>query len=126
MLYNFFLFQCSTTTAVRKAGLGKRKRSQGEEEEGEDTKGQENICPNSSEKVTPQRRGRSNPRTGQTRLFQQEEKQSATRTPPNPKAKGKQQMKTPTQTGECVVKCTVNALFCVPVCILSILNSIRD
>ncbi|MCI4377394.1 hypothetical protein PGIGA_G00203100 [Pangasianodon gigas] len=90
--------ECNTTTVVPRAGLGKRKRSRGEEEEGEDTRGQENICPNSSEKVTPQRRGKSNPRTGQTRLFQQKEEQSTTRTPPNPKAKGKQQTKTPAQT----------------------------
>ncbi|TSL34644.1 Serine/threonine-protein kinase MARK2 [Bagarius yarrelli] len=89
-----FTPQCNTTSVVPRAGLGKRKRSQGQEEE--DT-GQENICPNSSEKITPQRRGKANARTGQTRLFQQKEEQSTSRTPPNPKAKGKQ-TKTPTQT----------------------------
>lgn len=85
---------------VPRVELGKRKR--GEEEEGEDTREQENVCPNSSEKVTPQRRGKCNARTGQTRLFQQKEEQSTSRTPSNPKAKGKQQNKTPMQTGECV------------------------
>ncbi|KAI5104267.1 kelch repeat-containing protein isoform X1 [Silurus meridionalis] len=88
--------ECNTRTVVPRAGLGKRKRSRREEEEGEDAKGQENTCPNSSEKVTPQRRGKGNPRTGQTRLFQQKEEQSTAHTPPNPKAKGKQQTKTQT------------------------------
>lgn len=95
---------------VSRAGHGKRKRSQGEEEEKEDSRGQENICPNSSEKVTPQRRGKSSARTGQTRLFQQKEEQSISRTPPNPKAKGNQQTKTPTHNGECVSTYTVNVL----------------
>ncbi|GAA6104346.1 kelch repeat-containing protein [Tachysurus ichikawai] len=90
---------CNTTNVVSRAGHGKRKRSQGEEEEKEDSRGQENICPNSSEKVTPQRRGKSSARTGQTRLFQQKEEQSISRTPPNPKAKGNQQTKTPTHNG---------------------------
>ncbi|KAG7330221.1 hypothetical protein KOW79_006443 [Hemibagrus wyckioides] len=90
--------ECNTTSVAPRAGLGKRKRSRGEEEEGEDIRGQENICPNSSEKVTPQRRGKNNARTGQTRLFQQKEEQSTSRTPPIPKAKGKQQTKAPTQT----------------------------
>ncbi|KAM9500283.1 kelch repeat-containing protein isoform 2-T2 [Clarias gariepinus] len=94
---NEYTPECNSTTVVPRAGLGKRKRSQGEEDEGEDTKGQENICPNSSEKVTPQRKGKSNPRSGQTRLFQQKDEPSTTRTALNPKTKGKQQTKTSTQ-----------------------------
>ncbi|XP_062849286.1 kelch repeat-containing protein [Trichomycterus rosablanca] len=92
---NEYTPECNTTAVVPQKGPGKRKRAQTQDEE-KDSREQENICPNSSEKVTPQRRGKSS-RTGQTRLFQQKEEQSSIRTPPNQRAKGKQ-TKTPTQT----------------------------
>lgn len=108
----YIFFKCNTTTVVPRAGLGKRKRSQGVDE---DTRGQENICPNSSGKVTPKRREKGTPRAGQTRLFQQKEEQSAT--PPKSKAKGKQHTKTSTQTGECVSAYTVNPLSVLLLCL---------
>lgn len=61
-------------------------------------KGKENICPNGSEKATPHRRIKNNPRGGQTRLFSQKEEQTAAATSQSHKAKGKQS-KTPSQTG---------------------------
>lgn len=79
---------------------GKRKRSLVEEDERiSEGRGKENICPNASEKATPHRRGKSNPRGGQTRLFSQKEDQTAASGSQNHKTKGKQ-AKTSLQTGE--------------------------
>ncbi|KAA0723175.1 F-box only protein 42 [Triplophysa tibetana] len=88
--------ECNPTISGLKECLGKRKRSQGEDvvDEG---KGKENICPNGSEKATPHRRIKNNPRGGQTRLFSQKEEQTAVATSQSHKAKGKQS-KTPSQT----------------------------
>ncbi|KAL7880258.1 hypothetical protein SRHO_G00025120 [Serrasalmus rhombeus] len=89
--------ECNSADLVPQGGIGKRKRSRGEEEEEDKAKGQENICPNASEKATPHRRGRNSLRAGQTRLFPRKEEQSTTHTSQNPRTKAKQS-KTPTQT----------------------------
>ncbi|XP_051756373.1 kelch repeat-containing protein isoform X1 [Ctenopharyngodon idella] len=90
--------ECNSTAPALRECPGKRKRSQGEEdEEINEGRGKENICPNASEKATPHRRGKNNPRGGQTRLFSQKEEQAATSSSQSHKAKGKQ-AKTPSQT----------------------------
>lgn len=93
-------FQCNSTAPVLRECPGKRKWSQGEEEEEiNEGRGKENICPNASQKATPHRRGKNNPRGGQTRLFSQIEEQTATSSSQNHKAKGKL-AKPSSQTGE--------------------------
>ncbi len=93
-------FQCIPAVPALRECPGKRKRSQGEEEEEvNEGRGKENICPNASEKVTPQRRSKNNHRAGQTRLFSQREEQTATSSSQSHKAKGKH-AKAPSQTGE--------------------------
>lgn len=91
--------ECNPTVSVLKECKGKRKRSQGEEEdEVEEGREKENICPNGSGKVTPHRRGKTNPRAGQTRLFpQKDEHSAAAATSQSHKAKGKQ-AKNPSQS----------------------------
>ncbi|XP_076828634.1 kelch repeat-containing protein [Brachyhypopomus gauderio] len=90
--------KCNATTApLPRGGLGKRKRSEGEDEGKRGAGERENICPNSSEKATSQRRGRNSSCAGQTRLFVQKEEQTTTRAPQNCRTKGKQ-ARTPTQT----------------------------
>ncbi|XP_022534113.1 kelch repeat-containing protein [Astyanax mexicanus] len=91
---NEYTPECNTAAFVPRGG--KRKRSLEKKEDNEEATGQENICPNSSEKATPHRRSRGNVRSGQALLFPQKEEQSTARTPQNPKTKGKQS-KTPTQ-----------------------------
>uniref|UniRef100_A0A8C1P8R5 Kelch repeat-containing protein n=1 Tax=Cyprinus carpio TaxID=7962 RepID=A0A8C1P8R5_CYPCA len=91
--------ECNPTVPALKECLGKRKRSQREKEEEEmnEGRGKENICPNASEKVTPQRRSKNSHRGGQTRLFSQQEQQTAASSSQSHKAKGKQ-AKNPSQT----------------------------
>ncbi|XP_066536407.1 kelch repeat-containing protein [Hoplias malabaricus] len=95
---NEYTPDCNTAALGPQMGTGRKKRSREEEDDvEEETKGRENMCPNTSEKTTPQRRGRNSVRTGQTRLFPQKEEQATTRTTQNARAKGKQ-IKTPAQT----------------------------
>lgn len=93
-----FTPECTVAPSIMREGPAKRKRSAPEQEQ--ETGDQENTCPNSqaSEKTTPNRRGRNVPRSSQTRLFPQKDEQPAnTRTPPNPRPRGRQP-KTPTQS----------------------------
>ncbi len=98
-VFSLQCFQCIPAVPALRECPGKRKRSQEEEEEVNEGRGKENICPNASEKVTPQRRSKNNHHGGQTRLFSQKEEQTATSSSQSHKAKGKQ-AKTPSQTGE--------------------------
>ncbi|TRY87653.1 hypothetical protein DNTS_013607, partial [Danionella cerebrum] len=93
--------ECNTAVSAVRECPGKRKRSQGEDDEDIiEGRGKENISPNTSGKVTPQRRGKNNPRGSQTRLFSQKEGQISGSSPQNQKAKSKL-AKTSTQTALC-------------------------
>ncbi|XP_051991270.1 kelch repeat-containing protein [Xyrauchen texanus] len=81
--------ECNPTVSVTLPS--KRKRSPGEEEdEMDEGRGKENICPNAAEKATPHRRGKNNPRGRQTRLFSPKEEQVAASASQSHKVKGKQ------------------------------------
>ncbi|XP_051509129.1 rab9 effector protein with kelch motifs-like [Myxocyprinus asiaticus] len=67
---------------------GKRKRSQGEEED--EGRGKENIFPNAAEKTTPHRQSKNNPRGGQTHLFSPKDEQTVASASQSHKVKGKQ------------------------------------